>query len=153
MDIHNYLDRKQRLECELKKENFQRVVDEISKALIDNNFDITPTTMKEVIEHTVETILLKRKNLTTKSIKKEILESIRLDSQTEKEFNITWDYGVLEASRFIITTDKKYYMKSIKNPKAIPVFTPELLTSPTTKQNHHNEWDLKFYIFRIPVEE
>ena len=71
----------------------------------------------------------------------------------QEQLKITFDYGVLESSRFFITTDKTFYEKMIKSFNAIPVFTLELLDELNTKEIHQNVLDLQFYVFRILLDK
>lgn len=76
-----------------------------------------------------------------------------LEGQVQEQPKITFDYGVLESSRFYITTDKSFYEKMIKNPKVIPMFTPEAMVKLKTKEIHQLSQDFYFYVFRIPEDK
>lgn len=65
----------------------------------------------------------------------------------QEQSNITFDFGVLEPSRFYITTDKSFYDGMKENPKFVPMFTLN-----DFKESLHISTDSQLYIFRILQE-
>lgn len=62
----------------------------------------------------------------------------------QEQQKITYDFGVLEPSKFYITTDKRFYEGAKENPKFVPMFTPK-----DFKENLGISMDSQLYIFRI----
>lgn len=71
----------------------------------------------------------------------------------QKQFDFTFDYGVLETARFVITTDKKFYENMVKNNNVVSMFTPESLIDLKTKEIHQLLQGLNLYVFRIPEDK
>ena len=71
-------------------------------------------------------------------------DSGKLNQEPSK---ITYDFGVLEPSRFYITTDKRLYEGAKENPKFVPMFTPK-----DFKENLGISMDSQLYIFRVLQE-
>ncbi|MCY6372416.1 hypothetical protein [Clostridium ganghwense] len=69
----------------------------------------------------------------------------------QEQPKITFDYGVIETSRFYITTDKSFYESMKENPKFVSMFTPEYLEE--FKEGYPHVQDFQIYIFCISQEE
>ncbi len=60
MDVNSYVLLEKNLFSEIGKEKVEKVVDDLIKIIVANNFDSTPTTLEEILNYTKQTILLRK---------------------------------------------------------------------------------------------
>lgn len=60
MNVNNYILLEKSLFSEIGKEKVEKVVDDLIKIIVENNFDSTPTTLEEILNYTKQTILLRK---------------------------------------------------------------------------------------------
>ena len=69
------------------------------------------------------------------------------EGSVQEQPKVTFDYGVIERSRFYVTTDQDFYNGMKENPNFIPLITPS-----DFKESLGILLDFQLYIFRVSQE-